>query len=241
MKQLVYLIFAVALLSGCAPTKKAAYEPHNDPREIKATNQLLSEEAKRIEPFKQNVWRQGRTLLVSGDEGETQIFTNTFDLRCAGFDCDWFSYEGLYAGGQFFRISSLSGEFYTPDYLVSRKSGRLTSLIGEVTDANLSPDRRHIANAVGGDAGPDAAIYVWRIEQGELEKVYEYDAPEGEYAHYRVSGWLDNDTVIIENPVTKSDFCITAENPYGWATSQLTLKSTVNGWILKTTKVQCFN
>lgn len=236
INQLPYFLFAL-VIAGCTSTP-APYDPDKDPAEIEATRKLFSEEASRIEPVKEYVQRQGRQLYIHSDNGKVQTFINSFDRRCGEFDCDWFSYKGLYAANQFFQIGSLSGEFYTPDYLVSRKSGLVTDLIGAVSIENLSLDVKYIANAVGGDAGPDAGIYIWQVKAGELQQVYEY-APKGKYANYRVRGWIDNNTVHIDDEAGYDDSCKTANNSFGWSKSQLTLTASSQGWLLKKTSVEC--
>lgn len=236
INQFMYCLCILAI-TGCS-SSPVAYEPQTDVAEIEATKNLFKEESTRIEPVKEFVKRKGRQLFVRSNNGKVQTFTNSLDTRCDSFDCDWFSYDGLYANEQFFKISSLSGEFYEPDYLVSRKSGFVTNLVGSVSNQNLSPNGQYIANAVGGDTGPNAGIYVWQIEAGELHLVYEY-VPKGAYANYRIHNWVNDSTVAIEDEAGYEDSCKTTENPNGWSKSQLLLTVSHNGWLLKKTSVEC--
>lgn len=203
------------------------------------THQRFAEEAKRIEPVKDFVKREGRVLTVRSDSGKEETFVSTEeDLRCGGFNCDSFIYEGLYADDQFFHIRSLVAEFYTPAYLVSRKTGQLSDLVGPISDVNLSPDHQYIVNAVGGDAGPDGAIYVWKIEKGELKKVFEYSPPFN-YANYTIHGWKENGSYLLLSNLGYPKECTEPNGRPGWGDSRVIVRRTGENWTVEEDQVKC--
>jgi len=210
---------------------------YEDDEQAKKMAEIFAKEAYFIEPVKDYVKRNGTDLFLRSFNGNTKIFKNTA-MPCGGFDCEFYEYEGLYAEGKFYKVQGYVLEFDAPDYLISRKTGVLTSMIGSVDKTNLSPDHRYIVSAVGGDAGPDAAIHVWRIEGYDLKQVYEYQSPHG-YANYRVRGWLDKQTAVIDDIAGYDDGCKTADNPTGWSKSELILKLKAGDWKIKKSKVEC--
>lgn len=224
------LIAALIALAACSPRPLSSME-QVDQESLKFMQQRYQAEAKRI----QHVSREGQTLSIKADNGKVVSFTD--NNPCVGFECSLYDFQGMYADGQFYRLNHIHSEFFFPDYLISRKTGTVTDMIGPLEEKNLSPNKQFIATAVGGDAGPSGAIHLWQITDGELVSVVAHSFPE--YGNWTLIGWNAESTAVSFSKLGYYKECPDASNRPSWGTSDLALQKQDRGWAIVESNIQC--
>lgn len=224
------LIVSLIALAACSPRPLSPME-QVDQESLKFMQQRYQAEAIRI----QHVSREGQTLSIKADNGKAVSFTD--NNPCVGFECSLYDFQGMYADGQFYRLNHIHSEFFFPDYLISRKTGTVTDMIGPLEEKNLSPNKQLIVSAVGGDAGPDAAIYLWQISDGELTQLIAH--PFDGYAYFEMVGWNSENTAVTFTKQGKFKECEGLSKQYDWGTSTVSLEKQGQTWAIIEGNVQC--
>jgi hypothetical protein len=226
----VFAAVALVSLAACSPHSLTPSE-QADERQQEFVQQRYQAEAKRIP----HVSRVGQTLTIKADSGKIVSFTD--DCQTAGFDCSLHDFQGMYAGGQFYRLNHTHSEFFTPDYLVSRRTGNVTDMVGPLEEKNLSPNQQLIVTAVGGDTGPEAAIHLWEIKDGELVSLvaHAFDS----YGFFTMIGWNAESTAVTFSKLGSFKECKGVSKQYEWGTSVVTLQKQGTSWVLEESNVKC--
>ena len=181
----LFLLFLVTFLISIIPDISFAKAVDNP--------ELVAREAAQIEKHKENVKRDGDTLILKSKSGTYISMKDSPRCRnyatCFSFEfVDYFKDVGFYLvqsyyleGGQFTMVSESSGKKY---------------LIHELP--MLSPDRRRLITIPDDtDAGYDEnGIFIWRIEGNELIPEFTY-RPKG-YVQYRFVRWKDNKFIELK-------------------------------------------
>ena len=226
------LIFIASLiaLAACSP-RPLTHSEQADQQQLDFLQERYRAEAKRI----QHVSRDGQTLSIKADNGKVVNFTD--DCLSAGFDCSIHGFEGMYAEGQFYRVNHIHSEFYSPDYLISRKTGTITDMIGPLEDKNRSPDKQLIVSVVGGDADPTGSVHLWQISDGELVSLVAH--PFEGYGNWTLTGWNAESTAVSFSKLGYYKECPDTSNRPSWGTSDLLLQKQDNGWAIVESNIQC--
>jgi hypothetical protein len=224
---LILLLFGLA---ACAPHKPDPMDQVNT-ESLHYMRLRYADEAKRMP----QVQRDGQTLIITADNGKTIRFTD--NNPCVGFECSLYLFQDMYADGQFYRVNHHHSEFFIPDYLISRRTGAITDMLGPLEERNRSPNKQWIVNAVGGDAGPEAGIYLWRISDGELLPIVAH--PFAEYGSFTFTGWNAESTAAAFKKGGYYKQCPDASGIPSWGTSDLVLQKRNGAWVIEETHIQC--
>lgn len=224
------LIASLIALTACSPRPLSTME-QVDQASLKFMKQRYQAEAVRI----QHVSREGQTLSIKADNGKVLSFTD--NNPCVGFECNLYDFQGMYADGQFYRLNHIHSEFFFPDYLISRKTGTVTDMIGPLEEKNLSPNKQFIATVVGGDAGPSGAVHLWQITDGELVLLVAHSFKE--YGNWTFGSWNPESTAVTFTKEGDFEECQNDANKRGWGTSDSSLQKQDNGWAIVESNIQC--
>ena len=225
---------AFIVLAACSPRAPSPAEQLVQ-QQIENMQQRYQAEAKRIEPFEKQVRRDGQTLSITADNGKTLRFTD--NNPCIGYECSLYDFKGMYAEAQFYRLNHIHAEFFIPDYLISRRSGTTTDMVGPLEEKNISPNGQLIVNAVGGDTGPDAAIYLWQIADGELLPLVAH--PFESYGYFTAMEWNPESTAVSFSKEGYFTECKSDSRKEDWGTSSVVLQKQPEGWSILESNVQC--
>lgn len=155
--------------------------------------ELVAQETKQIEKFKENVKREGDTLFLKLSSGS--YITMKDNLGCESPNsCAFSKFSDHFKDIGFYFVHSVYWEG-TGNIMISESDGRKYYIFD--LPRFSSDKRRFVTIPNDTDAGYDRnGVFVWRIEGNEIIPEFSYEPRE--YVQYRFVRWKDNEYIELE-------------------------------------------